>query len=140
LRGFLRRELDFFIKNEGLLIDELIGSDRRDLGRHVQLGEVLHQVAEAIIDFLAQVDGFRGNSGRRGSSYSAPGQYCSSIDPVPKRLRDEVVANKDQMSEWRELYGRFLGKGLAYLVTLRRKSARSRVCGLRIPLKFPQAK
>jgi hypothetical protein len=72
LRGFLRRELDFFIKNEGLLIDELVGGDQRDLGRHVQLGEILHQVAEAIIDFLAQVDGFRGNSGRRGSSYSAP--------------------------------------------------------------------
>jgi hypothetical protein len=41
------------------------------------------------------------------------------VHQVPKRLRDEVVANRYQMSEWRELYRRFLGKGLAYLVTLR---------------------
>ncbi|MGQ9555298.1 MAG: site-specific DNA-methyltransferase, partial [Anaerolineae bacterium] len=59
LRSFLLRELDFFLKNEVLLLDELIAGDEADLQRHVLRARVVRQVAEAIIEFLAQVEDFQ---------------------------------------------------------------------------------
>jgi len=59
LKGFLLRELDFFLKNEVLLLDELIAGSEADLQRHVQRARVVRRVAEAIIEFLAQVEDFQ---------------------------------------------------------------------------------
>ena len=103
LRGFLRRELDFFIKNEVLLLDELIGGKEEDLREHVQRGRVVRQVAEAIIEFLAQVEDFQKRLWEK-RKFVLRTEYCLTIDRVPQELWDEVLANEAQVAEWRQLY------------------------------------
>jgi len=103
LRGFLRRELDFFIKNEVLLLDELITGGEEDLRKHVQRGRVVRQVAEAIIDFLAQVEDFQKKLWEK-KKFVLRTEYCLTIDRVPEELWDEVLANEAQVAEWRKLY------------------------------------
>jgi len=103
LGGFLRRELDFFIKNEVLLLDELIGGKEEDLREHVQRGRVVRQVAEAIIDFLAQVEDFQKKLWEK-KKFVVRTEYCLTLDRLPEELWSEVLANKAQVSEWRQLY------------------------------------
>jgi len=103
LRSFLRRELDFFIKNEVLLLDELIAGGEEDLRQHVQRGRVVRQVAEAIIDFLAQVEDFQKKLWEK-RKFVLRTEYCLTIDRVPEELWDEVLANEAQLAEWRQLY------------------------------------
>ena len=103
LRGFLRRELDFFIKNEVLLLDELIGGVEEDLREHVQRGRVMRQVAEAIIDFLAQVEDYQKKLWEK-RKFVLRTEYCLTIDRVPEELWDSVLANKAQVAEYRQLY------------------------------------
>ncbi|MCL4458893.1 MAG: site-specific DNA-methyltransferase [Chloroflexi bacterium] len=103
LRGFLRREVDFFIKNEVLLLDELIAGGEEDLREHVQRGRVVRQVAEAIIDFLAQVEDFQKKLFEK-KKFVVRTEYCLTLDRVPEELWDEVLANEAQLAEWRQLY------------------------------------
>lgn len=103
LRGFLRREVDFFIKNEVLLLDELIAGGEEDLRQHVQRGRVVRQVAEAIIDFLAQVEDFQKKLWEK-KKFVVRTEYCLTLDRLPEELWDEVLANEAQVAEWRQLY------------------------------------
>ena len=103
LRSFLRQELDFFIKNEVLLLDELVGGREEDLRGHVQRGQVVRQVAEAIIEFLAQVENFQKKLWEK-RKFVLRTEYCLTIDRVPEELWEEVVTNKAQIAEWRQLY------------------------------------
>jgi adenine-specific DNA-methyltransferase len=103
LRGFLLRELDFFIKNEVLLLDELIGGVEEDLREHLQRGRVVRQVAEAIIDFLAQVEDFQKKLWEK-KKFVVRTEYCLTLDRLPEELWDEVLANQAQIAEWRQLY------------------------------------
>ena len=103
LRGFLCRELDFFIKNEVLLLDELIGGTEENLREHVQRGRVVRQVAEAIIDFLAQVEDFQKKLWEK-RKFVVRTEYCLTIDRVPEELWGEVITNKTQIAVWHELY------------------------------------
>jgi adenine-specific DNA-methyltransferase len=103
LRGFLRRELDFFIKNEVLLLNELIEGREDDLRQHIQRARVVRQVAEAIIDFLAQVEDFQKKLWEK-KKFVIRTEYCLTLDRLPEELWDEVLANEAQIAEWRELY------------------------------------
>lgn len=103
LGGFLRRELDFYIKNEVLLLDELIGGKEADLSKHVRRGRVVRQVAEAIIAFLAQVEDFQKKLWEK-KKFVVRTEYCLTVDRVPEELWDEVLSNQGQIAEWRQLY------------------------------------
>lgn len=103
LRGFLRRELDFFIKNEVLQLDELVGGKETDLQRHVQRGRVVRDIAESIIDFLAQVEDFQKKLFEK-KKFVVRTDYCLTIDRVPEEFWDEILANNAQIAEWQELY------------------------------------
>jgi len=102
LKGFLLRELDFFLKNEVLLLDELIAGDK-DLGRHVQRARVVRRVAEDIIDFLAQVEEFQKRLFEK-KKFVVWTEYCLTLDRLPEQFWGEVLANKEQVAEWQELY------------------------------------
>lgn len=102
LKGFLLRELDFFLKNEVLLLDELIAADE-DLGRHVQRARVVRRVAEDIIDFLAQVEEFQKRLFEK-KKFVVRTEYCLTLDRLPEQFWGEVLANKEQVAEWQELY------------------------------------
>jgi len=104
LRGFLRRELDFFIKSECLLLDELLAQDENLTHQHILRARVVRDIGHKIIDFLAQVEDFQKRLFEK-KKFVIRTEYCLTIDRVPEALWDEVLQNKAQLDEWRKLYG-----------------------------------
>lgn len=103
LKSFLLRELDFFIKNEVLLLDELIGDRARNLDRNLRRAQVVRDIGQRIIDFLAQVEDFQKKLWEK-KKFVIRTEYCATIDRVPEEMWDEVLSNRQQIEEWRELY------------------------------------
>lgn len=103
LRGFLLRELDFFIKNEVLLLDELIVGSKQNLDHQVRRARVVRDIGEKIIDFLAQIEDFQKKLWEK-KKFVVRTEYCLTIDHLPEELWDEVLANEAQIAEWRQLY------------------------------------
>jgi adenine-specific DNA-methyltransferase len=103
LRGFLRRELDFFIKSECLLLDELLAQDENLTHQHILRARVVRDIGHKIIDFLAQVEDFQKRLFEK-KKFVIRTEYCLTIDRVPEALWDEVLQNEAQLAEWRELY------------------------------------
>jgi len=109
LGGFLRRELDFFLKNEVLRLDDLIGIE----GNVAQAGEpmqhalararVVRHIADRIIAFLAQIEGFQKRLFEK-VKFVVQTDYCLTLDRVPEELYPEVLANQAQVDAWRALY------------------------------------
>jgi adenine-specific DNA-methyltransferase len=104
LRGFLRRELDFFIKSQSLLLDELLAQEENLTHQHIQRARVVRDIGYKIIDFLAQVEDFQKRLFEK-KKFVIRTEYCLTIDRVPEDLWDEVLGNGAQLAEWRELYG-----------------------------------
>ena len=59
LGGFLRRELDFFIKNEVLFLDDLEGRTSAEIDVALQKVKATRAVGGKIIDWLAQLEDFQ---------------------------------------------------------------------------------
>jgi adenine-specific DNA-methyltransferase len=104
LRGFLRRELDFFIKSQSLLLDELLAQKENLTHQHIQRARVVRDIGYKIIDFLAQVEDFQKRLFEK-KKFVIRTEYCLTIDRVPEDLWDKVLGNEAQLAEWRELYG-----------------------------------
>jgi adenine-specific DNA-methyltransferase len=104
LRGFLRRELDFFIKSQSLLLDELLAQEENLTHQHIQRARVVRDIGYKIIDFLAQVENFQKRLFEKKKLVIST-EYCITIGRVPEDLWGEVLQNNEQLAEWRELYG-----------------------------------
>ena len=72
LGGFLRRELDFYIKNEVMRLDDIENADAPAVESYLAKIKVLRKIAGKLIDFLAQLEDFRKSSGSRRSLSSRP--------------------------------------------------------------------
>ena len=64
----------------------------------------IQNVGYKIIDFLAQVEDFQKRLFEK-KKFVIRTEYCITMDRMPEELWDEVLQNKDQLAEWRQLYG-----------------------------------
>jgi adenine-specific DNA-methyltransferase len=103
LLSFLRRELNFFIKNEVVLLDELLAGAEGNLRETVQRGQVVREIANRIIEFLAQIEDFQRKLFEK-KKFVVRTDYCVTIDRVPEELWSEVLSNDAQIREWKALY------------------------------------
>jgi len=104
LGGFLRRELDFYLKNEVLDLDNVEESGAEKLLRE-QFGIVrsVRVVGDKIIDFLAQLEDFQKKLWLK-KKFVVSTDWCVTLDRVPRELCAEVAANTAQMDEWKRLF------------------------------------
>ena len=104
LGGFLRRELDFYLKSEVISVDNLTLAD--DPGVFIrglaQIKAVKH-VGEKIIDFLAQLEDFQKQLWLK-KKFVLETQYCVTLDKVPESLYPAIIKNKSQRDEWVKLF------------------------------------
>lgn len=115
LGGFLRQELDFYIKNEVFRLDDLGTENEVAVERYVKRAKVLKSIAHRIIDFLAQLEDFQKMLWEKKKFVLRTG-YCMTIDHVPEEFYPEILANEKQLAEWRNLYG--VGEARAGQTTL----------------------
>ncbi len=100
LGGFLRRELDFYIKNEVMLLDDL---DVQHIESQLNIIKAIKLVGEKIIRMLAQLEDFQKKLWLK-KKFVVQSDYCITIDRVPRKLYPEILANERQREEWVRLF------------------------------------
>ncbi|MDA8030057.1 MAG: site-specific DNA-methyltransferase [Alphaproteobacteria bacterium] len=104
LGGFLRREMELYLKSEVLNLDDLAAGDSVRLDRALARMRAVRQVAEKIIVFLAQLENFQKTLWLK-KKFVLETNYCVTLDKVPESLYGEIAGNRGQRDEWKELFG-----------------------------------
>ena len=93
LGGFLRRELDFYIKNEVMHLDDVQNAGAfADIEKNLCMIQCLRSIALELIAFLAQLEDFQKKLWLK-KKFVVSSHYCITLDRVPEALWPEVVAN-----------------------------------------------
>ena len=100
LGGFLSRELDFYIKNEVLHIDDL---DPQHISSQLSIVKAIKQVGQKIIKMLAQLENFQKKLWLK-KKFVVQCDYCITLDRVPETLYPAIIANEAQRKEWVRLF------------------------------------
>jgi adenine-specific DNA-methyltransferase len=103
LGGFLTRELDFYIKNEVLYLDDINTDNEQDFTAQLSKVKAIKQVAQKIITFLAQLENFQKKLWLK-KKFVVSTNYCITLDRIPEKYYDEICNNKAQIEEWKELF------------------------------------
>ena len=103
LGGFLRRELDFYIKNEVLYIDDINTENEIAFNSQISKIKALKQVANKIILFLEQLENFQKKLWLK-KKFVIASNYCITLDRIPTDYYLEIIENKAQLEEWKTLF------------------------------------
>lgn len=102
LKGFLERELDFYLKNEILNIDEIEAGGEARSPRWFQTMTTIKAIGRKIIVFLAQIEDFQKRIFEK-RKFVTEVNYCITLDRIPEALYPEIIKNKAQIEEWKKL-------------------------------------
>ena len=103
LNGFLRRELDFYIKNEVMRLDDIESGDAPKVEQYLAQVRVLRQIAGKMIDFLAHLEDFQRKLWLK-KKFVTETHYCITLDRIPEALYGEIAASEAQREEWVHLF------------------------------------
>lgn len=103
LEAFLRRELDFYIKNEIVMLDDIENEDAPRVELYLAKVKSLRRVGHKLISFLAQVENFQKKLFLK-KKFVIRANYCATLDRVPRELWADVLTKTAQVEEWRRLY------------------------------------
>jgi len=116
LKGFLERELDFYIKNEFLNMENLQVLEQSgyfDKLRLYLIGvRAFRNIALKIIEFLAQIENFQKKIWEK-KKFVIDTHYVITLDKIKEYageeflegILDEILSNERQLEEWKELFG-----------------------------------
>ena len=103
LGGFLRRELDFYIKNEVMHLDDVESESAPRVEQYLSKIKVVRKIAGKIIDFLAQLEDFQKKLWLK-KKFVVDTQYCITVGAIPEEFYPEIAANDAQREEWVKLF------------------------------------
>ena len=103
LGNFMRRELDFYIKNEVMRLDDIENAGAPAVETYLAKLKVLRKIAGKLIDFLAQLEDFQKKLWLK-KKFVVETNYCITLDRVPLALYPEIAANEAQREEWVRLF------------------------------------
>ena len=99
LGSFLRRELDFYIKNEVLYLDDIDEAEYEVTQAHLRKIKVLRAIAHKIIRLLAQLEDFQKKLWLK-KKFVVEANYCITMDRVPTELYGIIADCDAQWAEW----------------------------------------
>ncbi|MFG0246379.1 MAG: DNA methyltransferase [Phycisphaerales bacterium JB052] len=102
LGEFLSRELDFYIKNEVVRLDDLDKAPADHLQRIQGRVKAIRAVASSIIDLLASIENFQKKLWLK-KKFVLNTSWLITIDRIPESLRDVIAENQSQWDEWEKL-------------------------------------
>ena len=103
LRGFLTRELDFFIKTEVIYLDDIDTPDEKRADSYLAKVRAIKRVGKIIIDFLAQIEDFQKKLWLK-KKFVVGTNWCITLDRIDEAFYPEILANQAQIAEWNDLY------------------------------------
>lgn len=103
LGGFLRRELDFYIKKEVMHLDDVQNARAfTDIEKSLRMIQCLRAIALELIAFLAQLEDFQKKLWLK-KKFVVSSHYCITLDRIPEKFYPEIVANEEQWGRWTQL-------------------------------------
>lgn len=106
LGGFLRLELDFYIKNEVMHLDDVQNAERfADIEKNLRMIQCLRAIALDLIAFLAQLEDFQKKLWLK-KKFVVAAHYCITLDRVindAPELLEEIAGNERQWEQWEKL-------------------------------------
>jgi len=99
LRGFLRRELEFYIKDQVLNLADIEG----DFDAKRRMIRVLRRLGEDLIEFLSQIEDAQKRLFEK-KKFIIETQYCITVGNIPEEFYGEIAACDTQWAEWRDLF------------------------------------
>ena len=103
LGTFLRRELDFYIKNEVMHLDDVENESAPRVEQYLSKIKVIRRIARKIIAFLAQLEDFQKKLWLK-KKFVVETRYCITVGSIPEALYAEIAANEAQREEWVTLF------------------------------------
>ena len=104
LHGFLNRELDFYLKNEVLNLDEVANAGEGMADGWFQQLRLIKVVGGKVVDFLAQIEDFQKMLWEK-RKFVTETQYCITLNNIDAAFYADVATNDAQWAEWQELFG-----------------------------------
>ena len=99
LGSFLRRELDFFIKNEVMHLDDVEKETAPRVEQYLSKIRVIRRIAGKIIEFMAQLEGFQKKLWLK-KKFVVETSWCIRAGCIPEEFYEEIAANEAQCEEW----------------------------------------
>ena len=103
LSEFLNRELDFYLKNEVLNLDDIANAGQNMAKGEFQKMFLIKTVGRKIIEFLAQIEDFQKLLWEK-RKFVTETQYCITLGNIEADFYSDIVANDAQWKEWRYLF------------------------------------
>lgn len=110
LHGFLSRELDFYIKNEILFIDDINAKNDNEFLQYLTVIKAVKAIGGKIIEFLSSLENFQKKLWLK-KKFVVESNYCITLDRIPEEFYDEIAENDAQREEWVRLFAIDLIKG-----------------------------
>ena len=103
LRGFLTRELDFFVKSEVMHLEDLDTGSEARVETYLAKVKAIKRVGKIIIDFLAQIEDFQKKLWLK-KKFVVETNWCITLDKIDESFWPEIIENKEQIDEWIVMY------------------------------------
>lgn len=104
LGNFLTNELDFYIKNEVMNLDNVQNAEVfASIEKQLRMIQCLRSIAIDLIKFLAQLEDFQKKLWTK-KKFVVKTNYCVTLDLVPQEFYTEIINNEKQIEEWKVLY------------------------------------
>lgn len=103
LGKFLSGELDFYIKNEVMHMDDIQNAAAfSDIEKNLRMIQCLRSISSDLITFLAQLENFQKKLWVKKKFVVSTGYYVS-VSLISDQVYGEIVENNSQWNEWRTL-------------------------------------
>lgn len=103
LGKFLNNELDFYIKNEVMHLDNVVNSDSfAEIERSLAIVKCLRLIGRELIGFLASLEDFQKRLWLK-KKFVVDSHYCVTLDRVDTDLYAEIADNQLQWEQWESL-------------------------------------
>lgn len=103
LKGFLLREMDFYIKNEILVIDDIDTTETKKFLSHLAVIKAVKAVGKSIITLMAQLEEYQKKLWLK-KKMVASADFLVTLNHIPASLYEEIGQNDKQREEWVKLY------------------------------------
>lgn len=111
LRGFLERELDFFLKNEVVKLEALDRGDDAALAQALQKARLIREIAGKVIAFLVEAEEFQKKLWEK-KSFVLGSEYVITLSKIREiagaafldGIIPEILTNRGQLAEWQQLH------------------------------------
>ncbi|MFO1483443.1 MAG: site-specific DNA-methyltransferase [Verrucomicrobiaceae bacterium] len=102
LGGFLRRELDFYVKNEVMHLDDIEDSTAPKAEEYLSKIRAIRHCAVPVIRMVAQLEEFQKKLWLK-KKFVVEARYCLTLDRVPESLYADICKCDAQWQEWEDL-------------------------------------